>query len=163
LLSSLFLSKNQKLVRKWKAEHEEIVRLVHKVLAEYSKNKHRAAKKALVELNHIVVDHVTDENIEFFKLVKDKEGVSLKNREATEEFVSTFKETRLDLMKFLTHHTKKKTVLDDEFFNTLTEIADVLTKRIEFEEENLYYLLDVSKKEEKKRDKMWEQLKRRGV
>jgi len=137
--------------------------LVHKVLAEYSKNNHKGAKKVLIELNNIVVDHVTDENIEFFKLVKDKEHVSLKNREATEEFVSTFKETRLDLMKFLTHYTKKKTVLDDDFFNTLNEIADVLSERIKFEEENLYALLDVSKKEEKKRDKMWEQLKRRGV
>jgi len=137
--------------------------LVHKVLAEYSKNNHKGAKKVLIELNNIVVDHVTDENVEFFKILKDKERYSLKNREATEEFVSTFKDTRLELMKFLTHHTKKKTILDDNFFNTLNEIADVLGERIKFEEENLYYLLDVSKKEEKKRDKMWEQLKRRGV
>jgi len=163
LLSSLFLSKNQKLVRRWKAEHNKIVLLVHKVLAEYSKNNHKGAKKVLIELNNIVVDHVTDENVEFFKILKDKERYSLKNREATEEFVSTFKDTRLELMKFLTHHTKKKTVLDDEFFDTLNGIADVLSERIKFEEENLYYLLDVSKKEEKKRDKMWEQLKRRGV
>jgi len=163
LLSSLFLSKNQKLIRQWKLEHEEIVRLVHKVLAEYSKNKHRAAKKALVELNHVVVDHVTDENIEFFKILKDKERYSLKNREATEEFVGTFKDMRLDLMKFLTHHTKRKTILDDEFFNTLNEIADVLGERIKFEEENLYYLLDVSKREEKKRDKMWEDIKKMGA
>ena len=137
--------------------------MVHKVLAEYSKNNHKGAKKVLIELNNIVVDHVTDENIEFFKLVKDKEHVSLKNREATEEFVSTFKETRLDLMKFLTHYTKKKTVLDDDFFNTLNEIADVLSERIKFEEENLYALLDVSKKEEKKRDKMWEDIKKMGA
>jgi hypothetical protein len=163
LLSSLFLSKNQKLVRKWKAEHEEIVVLVHKVLAEYAKNNHRAAKKALIELNNVVVDHVTDENIEFFRILKDKERYSLKNREATEEFVSTFKDMRLDLMRFLTHYTKKKSVLDDEFFDTLNGIADVLSERIKFEEENLYYLLDVSRSEEKKRDEMWEQIKKMGA
>jgi len=163
LLSSLFLSKNQKLVRKWKAEHEEIVLLVHKVLAEYAKNNHKAAKKALVQLNNIVVDHVTDENIEFFKILKDKERYSLKNREATEEFVSTFKETRLNLMRFLTHYTKKETPLDDEFFNTLNEIADVLKERIEFEEENLYALLDISRSEQKRRDQMWEEIKKMGA
>lgn len=163
MLSSLFLSKNQKLVRKWKAEHEEIVVLVHKVLAEYAKNNHRAAKKALIELNNVVVDHVTDENIEFFRILKDKERYSLKNREATEEFVSTFKDMRLDLMRFLTHYTKKKSVLDDEFFDTLNGIADVLSERIKFEEENLYYLLDVSRSEEKKRDEMWEQIKKMGA
>ena len=163
MFSSLFLSKNQKLVRKWKVEHEEIVLLVHKVLAEYSKNNHKGAKKALIELNNIVVDHVTDENIEFYRLLKDKEHVSLKNREATKEFVVTFKDMRLDLMRFLTHHTKKETLLDDDFFNTLHEIADVLKERIEFEEENLYSLLDISKSEERRRDRMWEQIKKGGV
>jgi hemerythrin len=159
LLLSLFLSKNQKLVKKWTQEHEEIVVLTNQVLAEYSKNKHKNAKKALVKLNNILVDHVTDENIEFYKLLKDETRVSIKNRKATEEFVDTFKNMRLDLMQFLTHYTKKKTVLDDEFFNTLNGISEVLQARIEFEEENLYSVLNISRREERREAKEWERLK----
>ena len=163
MLSSLFLSKNQKLVRKWTAEHEEIVLLIHKVLGEYSKNNHHTAKRALISLNNLVIDHVTDENIEFYRLLKDKKRVSAKNRKSTEEFVATFKDMRLDLMRFLTLHTKEETILDDNFFDTLNEIADILRERIDFEEENLYTLLDISRTEERRRDKVWEQIKDGGV
>ena len=163
MLSSLFLSKNQKLVKKWTKEHEEIVLLIHEVLAEYSKNNHKNAKRALITLNHLVIDHVTDENIEFYRLFKDKKRLSIKNRKSTEEFVATFKEMRLDLMRFLTLHTKEETVLDDSFFDTLNEIADILRERIDFEEENLYALLDVSKAEERKNENIWEQIKHGGV
>ena len=159
MLSSIFLSKNQKLVRKWTQEHEEIVILTNKVLGEYSKNRHKNAKKSLVKLNHILVDHVTHENIEFYKLLKDERRVSIKNRKATEEFVDTFKDMRLDLMKFLTHYTKKKTVLDEEFFNILNGIVDVLQERIDFEEKNLYSLLNISKSEEQRQANEWEYLK----
>lgn len=161
MLSSLFLSKNQKLVQKWTQEHEKIVLLIHKVLAEYSKNNHKNAKKALISLNHLVVDHVTHENTEFYKLLKDKKQVSMKNRKATEEFVSTFTEMRLDLMRFLTHYTKKETTLDDDFFTTLNEVSDVLRERIDFEEANLYTLLNTSKSEERRKVKEWERMKQR--
>ncbi|HIP51477.1 MAG TPA: hypothetical protein EYG94_05235 [Campylobacterales bacterium] len=163
MFSSLFLSQNQKLVKKWTKEHEEIVRLIHNVLAEYSKNNHKNAKKELILLNHLVIDHVTDENIEFYKLLKDKKRVSMQNRKSMEEFVSTFKDMRLDLMKFLTHYTKKETRLDDKFFDTLNEVAEILRERIDFEEENLYVLLDVSRAEERKNENIWEQIKHGGV
>ena len=163
MLSLLFLSKNQKLVRKWKREHEEIVLLIHKVLGEYSKNNHKNSKKALISLNNLVVDHVTDENIEFYKLLKDKKHVSATNRNSIEEFVATFKDMRLDLMKFLTLYTKKETVLDEHFFDTLNEVSDILRGRIDFEEENLYALLDISKSEERRKDNVWEQIKQGGI
>jgi len=161
VFSTLFLSKNQKLVKKWTQEHEEIILGIHKVLAEYSKNNHKNAKKALVSLNHLIIDHITDENIEFYKLLKDEKRVSMKNRKYTEEFVSTFKEMRLDLMRFLTFYTKKETKLDDDFFNTLNEILDILSERIEFEEANLYTLLSTSKREERRKEKEWERMKSR--
>jgi len=163
LLSSLFLSKNQKLVKKWTKEHEKIVLLIHNVLAEYSKNNHKNAKKELILLNHLVIDHVTEENIEFYKLLKDKNWISMKNRKYTEEFVATFKDMRLDLMKFLTHYTKKKTPLDDKFFDSLNEISEILRERIDFEEENLYALLNVSRAEERKNKNIWEEIKQGGM
>jgi len=155
LFSSLFLSKNQKLVRKWKKDHEKIVLLTHKVIAEYSKNNHKKAKKTLVTLNNMVIDHITDENIEFYKLLNDKNRLTNKNKKHTEEFIDTFKETKMTLMQFLTKYTQKETPLDNEFFTTLNKLAEVLTERIKFEESNLYSILDISKEEEK-----WEHIKR---
>ena len=155
MFSSLFLSKNQKLVKKWKKEHEKIVLLTHKVIAEYSKNNHKKAKKALVSLNNLVIDHVTDENIEFYKLLNDKDRLTSKNKKHTEEFIDTFKDVKMTLMQFLTKYTRKEVPLDDEFFNTLNKLAEVLTERIKFEESNLYTILDISKEEEK-----WAQIKR---
>jgi hypothetical protein len=155
LFSSLFLSKNQKLVKKWKKEHEKIILLTHKVLAEYSKNNHKKAKKNLISLNNLVIDHVTDENIEFYKLLNDKDRLTNKSKKHIEEFIDTFKNVKMSLMQFLTKYTRKETSLDDDFFTTLNKLAEVLTERIKFEESNLYNILDISKEEEK-----WAQIKR---
>ena len=152
---SIFLTKKQKLVTKWTKEHETIVYLINKVIGEYSKNKHKKAKKLLVELNNLTVDHITDENIEFYKLLKDEERLSQQNKEYTEEFIDTFADIKKDLMKFLTKYTRKETELDDEFFETLTAISDILLERIKYEEVKLYSILNISRKEEK-----WEKMKR---
>jgi hypothetical protein len=149
LFSSLFLSKNQKLVKKWKKEHEKIVLLTHKVIAEYSKNNHKKAKKVLTSLNNLVIDHVTDENIEFYKLLNDKDRLTHKNKKHTEEFINTFKDVKMTLMQFLTKYTRDETPLDDNFFTTLNKLTEVLIERIKFEESNLYSILDISKEEEK--------------
>jgi len=155
LFLSLFLTKNQKLVRKWTKDHENIVLLTNQVIAEYSKNNHKKAKKLLVNLNNLVVDHVTDENIEFYKLLKDEDRLSIKNKAYTEEFIETFAEIKKDLMAFLTKYTRKDVALDDEFFEELTTLADVLVERIQYEESKLYAILNISREEEK-----WEKIKR---
>jgi uncharacterized protein YdiU (UPF0061 family) len=155
MFSSLFLSKNQKLVKKWTKEHEKIVLLTHNVIAEYSKNNHKKAKKLLKSLNNLVIDHVTDENIKFYQLQKDRKKLSLKHEEAVEEFIETFKDTKSDLMNFLTRYSRDSVHLDETFFTTLNQLAEILIERIEFEEKNLYELLNISKEEEK-----WERIKR---
>jgi len=146
----IFLTKNQKLVKKWTKEHEKIVSLTNMVIAEYSKNNHKKAKKLLIELNSLVVDHVTDENIEFFKLQRDTENkLSNKNTLLMNEFVKTFADVKKDLMKFLTKYTKKDTPLDDTFFDTLNKLAEILLERIKYEESKLYNVLKLSKEEQK--------------
>jgi len=153
---SLFLTKNQKLVKKWTREHEKIVFLTNTVIAEYSKNNHKKAKKRLIELNNLIVDHITDENIEFYKLLKDTDRLSPTNKQYTEEFINTFSGIKKDLMKFLTKYTRRETPLDDEFFETLTAISDILLERIKYEESKLYSILNISREEEK-----WERIKGR--
>ncbi len=135
---SLFSSKSQKLVKKWKKEHEQIVALAHKVIAEYQKNNLDGTKKYLKELNELAVDHIMNEDIEFYRLQKDHKNLHDDTGQLIEEFVVTFKSTKVALMKFLTKYTRDDAVLDDQFFKSFNDIVGVLAKRIEFEENNLY-------------------------
>ena len=52
-------------------------------------------------------------------------------------------------MSFLTKYTRQDSILDDEFFQQFNELAEVLIERIQYEEKNLYTLLDISKEQEK--------------
>jgi len=139
----LFSSKNQKLVKKWEKEHKQIVVLAHKVIAEYSKNNQKAAKKELKALNKLAVNHIMNEDIEFYKLLKDQKRLDDETEKLIYNFTNTFKDTKNALMMFLTKYTKDDVVLDEEFFISFNEIVEVLAKRIAFEEENLYNTLNV--------------------
>jgi len=141
MISSLFLSKNQKLVKKWRKEHEQIVVLAHEVIGEYSKNNLLNAKNALKKLNMLAVDHVMNEDIEFYRLLKDQKRLTTKSESLVKEFTQTFKGTKMALMDFLTQYTREDAVLDDRFFKTFNDIVGILGERIAFEEENLYSLL----------------------
>jgi len=141
MFGTLFSSKNKKLVTKWEKEHEEIVVLAHKVIAAYSKNDHKTAKKELKALNSLAVDHVMNEDIEFYKLLKDQKRNDSKTELMVKEFTKSFKGTKIALMNFLTKYSRPETELDEEFFTTFNELVEVLGERITFEEENLYIKL----------------------
>jgi len=139
---SLFLSENQKLVKKWKQEHKEIVALANKVIEAYSANNQKAAKKIFKELNKSTVNHLMLEDIELYKLQQDEKRITSEMHEATEEFRRTFRGTKTVLLDFLTKYTQEDALFDDKFFKTLKEIVEVLVKRIAYEENNLYSQLN---------------------
>ena len=139
----LFSSKNHKLVKKWVKEHEDIVILAHKIIAEYSLNNHTAARKYLVQLNRLAVNHLMIEDIELFKLLREKKKLDEKTEKLAKEFQDGFMTTKIALMDFLTKYSKPNVVLDDVFFKSFNDIVGVLAERIDFEEKNLYSSLDV--------------------
>ncbi len=149
MFSLLFLSKNQRVVKKWKKEHEKIVLLAHKVIAEYSKNNHKKAKKNLISLNNLAIDHIIDEDLKFYKLLNGEQRILPERRASIEDFIETFKEVKPKLMSFLTKYTRKDSLLDDDFFQQFNELAEVLIERIQYEEKNIYALLDISREKEK--------------
>ena len=141
MLSTLFLSKNQKLVKRWTKEHEQIVILATKVIGECSKNNQKNAKDALKKLNTLAVNHVMNEDIEFYKLLKDQKRLTKTNEPYIKEFTSSFKGTKMALMNFLSTYTREDAVLDDVFVSNFSELVGVLGERIDFEENNLYSIL----------------------
>ncbi len=142
MFSSLFLSKNQRLVKRWKKEHEKIVILTHKVIAEYSKNNYKKAKKNLILLNHLAIDHIIDEDINFYKFLNGTQEIPYNKRNSIVDFIDTFKDTKVELMSFLTKYTRNETILDEEFFQQFNELTEIIIERIQYEERNLYALLD---------------------
>ncbi len=142
MFGSLFSSKNQKLVKQWEKEHEQIVVLAHKVIAAYSKNNHDDAKKELNALNELAVDHLMDEDIQFYRLLKDQKRLDTETEALVNEFTQTFKGTKTALMGFLTKYSRPEAILDEDFFTAFNEIVGVLAERIAFEEENLYIKLN---------------------
>ena len=139
MFGSLFESKNQKLVRKWEKEHKEIVALATKVIKAYDEKDEKTAKKALKELNSLAVDHVMNEDLKLFKLMKEESGkIDKKTQSMANDFVTGFKSTKIALMNFLAKYSKPDVPLDNEFYTTFKELVDILAQRISFEESNLY-------------------------
>ncbi len=143
MLTGLFQTKNQKMVKKWKSEHVKMVELAHRVLGEYAKGEHRQAKKYLKDFSKIGMDHVVSEDIEFFKLVREAD-VDERTRAMAEDFVKSFGDVKETLMKFLGKYTLEETPLNEEFFDTFSAIVKILGERIEYEEGNPYFRLALS-------------------
>jgi hypothetical protein len=138
MIRKLFMSKNQKIVHHWEKEHHAIVVLATKVIESYNLNDQDKAKKHLKALNTLAVGHIMNEDIEFYKLLRDDKRKDDETEFMIQEFTRSFKNTKLTLMNFLRKYTKDDVALDDEFFETFNKIVDILGRRIDFEEKNLY-------------------------
>ena len=123
-------------------EHEAIVVLAHRVIAAYSNNNHTLAKKELASLNNVAVDHLMNEDIELFKLLKKRDEQHHKIENDIKKFKENFAETKINLMKFLTYYSKTETPLDENFFDQFNSLVGILGERIDFEENNLYQKLE---------------------
>ena len=139
---SFFLSKNQKLVKQWKKEHEQIVKLATKVITAYTNGQKELAKKLLMELRTVTLNHLMTEDIEFFKLLKESKNVDKITESFLNEFKDSFYDTKSILRHFLKDYTDEDSVLDEKFFESFNGLVAVLAERIAFEEDNLYNRLD---------------------
>jgi len=141
---SMFQSKNKKLVKQWKKEHEQLVVYGKKVIAEYVKNNEENARAALKTFADLAMDHLSSEDVEFFRMQRDPDRSDEQTLAAIDKFQKSFKDVKNVLMKFLAKYTRPENKLDDEFFDTFNQIMDILGKRIEFEESDLYFRLSLS-------------------
>ena len=142
MFKSLFASKNQKLVRQWVKEHKQIVKVATEIIEDYSNHNVEKTRKDLKKLEEIALEHLMVEDIEFYKLLQEKEKVDSETQVLVKEFTKSFRDTKLLLMNFLMKYTQESAVLDEEFFETFNTIVGVLAERIQFEEQNLYQKLN---------------------
>jgi hypothetical protein len=140
----LFESKNKKMVKRWKQEHEQLVVLGKKVMAEYVKNDEAKARMALQSFTNLAMEHLNSEDIEFYRLMHDPSRKDRQTAQSIETFQRSFKDVKTTLMKFLAKYNRPENTLDDEFFDTFSKIMEILGNRIEFEESDLYFRLSLS-------------------
>ena len=140
----LFESKNKKMVKRWKREHEQLVVLGKKVLAEYVKNDEAKTRMALQSFTNLAMEHLNSEDIEFYRLMHAPGRKDQQTAQSIETFQRSFKDVKTTLMKFLAKYNRPENPLDEEFFDTFTQIMEILGNRIEFEESDLYFRLSLS-------------------
>ncbi len=141
MFESLFASKNKKLVLTWDKEHEKMVILAHKIIADYSLDDVKSIRKHLTELRVIAINHLMIEDIEFHQLLRDKTRATDEIAKSVHEFDDSFHDTKIALRDFLRKYVREDAVYDEEFFATFNSIVEVIGNRIEYEESHLYELL----------------------
>ena len=142
MIIKLFASKNQKNVMKWEKEHVVIVDLAMKIIEQYNSDNRVGAKKTLKKLSDLVIDHVMDEDLVFYNLLKKENCFDAKTKTMINEFTESFKGTKILLMNFLYDYARSPKELDATFFEIFNDIVGAVAKRIEFEENNLYSVLN---------------------
>jgi len=142
MVMSIFATKNQKLVKKWEKEHVHIVKLAMKLIEQYNNGNKSEAKKTLKKLTDLVIDHVMDEDLVFYRMLKKEKCLDVNTKIMVNDFTASFKSTKILLMNFLYDYANSPRELDDNFFKVFNDIVGAVAKRIEFEEKNLYTLMN---------------------
>ena len=138
------IAHNSKKVKKWQAEHKALATHAVKTVQYYENNELKKAKKQLIKLQSVALNHLMDEDVTFSELFKkaDKTYTDQHIVESMKEFRRSFIDIKKVLIHFFIHYTDPSVELDSTFIEKLKGIIDALVQRIEFEEKNLYILID---------------------
>ena len=138
------LEHNSKKVKKWQAEHKALATLAVRTVEFYENGDLKKAKKELGKLQSVALNHLMDEDVTFSELFKkaDKTYTDQRIVDAMKEFRKSFIDTKKVLIHFFIHYTDPNVELDDIFIEKLKTIIGALVQRIEFEEQNLYVMIN---------------------
>ena len=138
------IAHNSKKVKKWEAEHKALATHAVKTVQYYENNELQKAKKQLIKLQSIALNHLMDEDVTFSELLKKADTTYTDQHivESMKEFQKSFIDIKKVLIHFFIHYTDPSVELDSVFIEKLKGIIDTLVQRIEFEEKNLYILIN---------------------
>ena len=140
------LAHNSKKVKKWHKEHEKLSGCAMDIVDAYEKKDLDQTRKHLLKLQDMAFGHLMDEDLTFFELLEKAEASDIQENQeiidAMKEFRRSFLDVKSALIHFLIKYTNPENELDEEFKQTLDAIIEALVNRIEFEENNLYVLIN---------------------
>ena len=135
--------KSKKVVQ-WEKEHHQLKKLAGLIIGAYDNKDFKETKKQLNKLKDVALNHLMGEDITFYEMKREVGDKEKDVFDAVSEFETSFREVKIVLIKFLDHYSRPEVELDQEFKETFDTIVGVLVARIEFEEANLYAMLDRS-------------------
>jgi len=145
MLKSIFLSKNQKLVKSWEDEHKKIGALAGNIIQSYENDDIKSTKKYLKELKSITIEHLMQEDLAFYNLLKNSHNLDIETIEHIKDFRETFKGTKTALMNFISKYAAPDEEINDSFIKSFKELVQIVVNRIGYEEANLYPILSKEK------------------
>ena len=145
MLKSIFLSKNQKLVKSWEDEHKKIGALAGNIIQSYENNDMKNTKKYLQQLRDLTIGHLMQEDLAFYNLLKNSHNLDIETIEHIKDFRETFKGTKTALMNFISKYAAPDEEINDSFIKSFKELVQIVVNRIGYEETNLYPILSKEK------------------
>jgi len=145
MLKSMFLSKNQKLIKSWEDEHKKIGVLAGKIIESYEKDDIQNTKRYMQELRDLTIGHLMQEDLAFYNLLKSSYNLDIETIEHIKDFRDSFKGTKTALMNFISKYAVDNVPLDNNFIEAFKGLVGVVVQRIEYEETNLYPILSKEK------------------
>ncbi len=133
---------NSKKVKKWQTEHQKLGEYATAIIAAYEARQMKKAHKLLSKLKDLALEHLMDEDETFFKLMRNAKEEDEQVVTHIKEFRNSFRDVKIVLFDFLVKYTSPNAKLDRVFKDTLDQILQALVARIEFEEKNLYALIN---------------------
>jgi len=140
LLKSLKITKEQRLVRKWKKEHQKISEYSHKALASYNRGDIKELQRYILILRDLTIKHLMEEDIEFYRQKRENSNNEILMN-GIDNFIETFKEIKKTWRDFICKYAKEEALYDKDFHDKFEELIHILEDRIRFEEETLYRYL----------------------
>jgi len=141
MLKSIFLSKNQKLVKSWEDEHKKIGALAGNIIQSYENNDMKNTKKYLQQLKDLTIGHLMQEDLVFYNLLKNSQNLDVETIEHIKDFRESFKGTKTALMNFISKYASTEEQLNDDFITSFKKLVEIVVQRIGYEESSLYPIL----------------------
>jgi len=136
-IKTLFGSKEKRLVKKWKKEHQQISEYSHQALASYVRGDIKTLQKYLLILRDLTINHLMEEDIEFYRLKRERsDDESL--IDGIDNFIETFREIKKAWRDFICDYSKEGAIYDENFHKKFEELVYILEDRIRYEENTLY-------------------------
>ncbi len=140
------LSKHSKKVKQWQSEHRNLAKYATKILRYLDMGEEKKAKKAFRRLHEDALHHLMDEDITFYNLLQKVEQQKIEKDEkimdCINKFRDTFSHTKQALFDFFEAYEDKSRSFDNRFRKEFEGIVEALVSRIEYEESNLYQMIN---------------------
>ena len=133
------INKKFRFLRSWENEHKEIVFLMQSIVLSFRKDSDKKIHKKIEKLAILLESHFTHEELGLEYFYKHNKNI----QDSIKEFNADFKSVQKSVQSFF--EVNKDKPIDDRFITHFISLKENISKRLCFEEANLFIKLKDSK------------------